>query len=162
MRLFTLILGVFAGTINAQYFYAANASTSGPWAVSKASRDEGVYLFANNTEAASVTFNTSQISPDGNYSVMIYTPRCLQDDTCDQRGTVSIAGNYETKTAAGISTRARIAQTNIYDKYDQIYMGGVNASKGGFSSSVKLSTIPNSIGIVIAQKIRFQLLAAFE
>ena len=157
-----MILGVCAGTTNAQYFYATNASTSGTWTVSKASDSEGVYLFANNTEDASVTFNTSQISPDGNYSVVIYTPGCLNDDTCDQRGTVSIVGNYATKTAAGFSTSTLIAQTNEFDKYDQIYVGGVNASKDGFSSSVKLSSIPNSIGIVVAQKIGFQLLAAFE
>lgn len=162
MRLFTVILGVCAGTTNAQYFYATNASTSGTWAVSKASDSEGVYLFANNTEDASLTFNTSQISPDGNYSVVIYTPGCLNDDTCDQRGTVSIVGNYATKSAAGFSTSTLIAQTNQFDKYDQIYVGGVNATKDGFSSSVKLSSIPNSIGIVVAQKIRFQLLATFE
>ncbi len=162
MRSFTLILGVCVATTKAQYFYAANATTSGKWTTLKGSSIEGVYLFANNSGDASLTFDTSQISQDGNYSVLLYTPGCEQDDSCHQRGTVSIVGNYATKTAAGSSAATRIAQTNGFDKYDEIYMGGVNASKDGFSSSVKLSSIPDSNGSVVAQKIRFELVAAFE
>ena len=163
MRLITVTLSVCAATTKAQAFYAANASTSGTWTISKASDSEGVYLFANSTEDASVTFDTSQIRQDGNYSAIMYTPGYFQDDTRSQRGTVSIEGNYVSKTfAAGISTSTRIPQTNNYDKYDQIYMGGVNTSKDGFSSSVKLSSVPKFEGVVVAQKIRFELLATFE
>lgn len=163
MRLSTVILGFYAAaTTSAQFFYAANASASGAWTNSNKSAEEGVYLISKNGEDASVTFDTSQISEDGNYSVILYTPGCQQDDTCDQRGTISVEGHYATKPAPGVPTATLIAQTNNFDKYDEIYSGGVNASNGDFRSSVKLSSASNSTGIIVAQKIRFVLRAVFR
>ncbi|KAL8828220.1 MAG: hypothetical protein Q9191_002710, partial [Dirinaria sp. TL-2023a] len=158
----SLIIASYAALAQAQYFYAANATTSGTWKPHTSSQEDGVYLIANNSGGdISVTFDTSQISPDGNYSVTLYTPGCIQDDTCDQRGFVRVVGNYTTKTAPGASTATKIAQTNNFDKYDQIYFGAVNASKDGFSSAVRLSPVPGSVGVTVAQKIRFELVSTF-
>ena len=162
----------------AQYFYATDApsaSKTGPWAVQPSFESFSGYLAANITGGndnndngnISITFDTSPITQNGNYSVNIYTPGCLQEDNCNQRGTVSIVGQYVSETASGggasgaAATATSIAQTNDYDKYDQIYMGGVNASEGGFKTNVKLEAVPGQGTVVVAQAIRFELLEAF-
>ena len=82
-------------------------------------------------------------------------PFCLPEEHF-----VGVEGYYATKTDdERFPTSTEVAQTNNYDKYDQIYMGGVNASQGDFSSSVKLSG--SGGGLVVAQKIRFVLVRGF-
>ena len=163
MRLLATIIIIFHPSLAiAQYFYATDvASKAGPWKVQPSAQSFSGFLAANYTSDGdvSVTFDTSPIDHDGNYSVSMYTPGCIQTGDCNRRGTVSIVGNY---TSDGASASTRIAQTNSFDKYDQIYHGGVNASGGGFKSSVKLASIPGPGGVVVAQAIRFQLLAAYQ
>ncbi|KAL9043724.1 MAG: hypothetical protein Q9214_003097 [Letrouitia sp. 1 TL-2023] len=166
MRLLATIIIVFYPSLTiAQYFYATDAaSKAGPWKVQPSADSFSEFLAANYTSDGdvSVTFDTSPIDRDGNYSVLVYTPGCVQTGDCDRRGTVSIVGHYASKTVDGVSASTRMAQTNSYDKYDVIYQGGVNASGGAFKSSVKLASIPGSGGVIVAQAIKFDLLEAFE
>ena len=166
MRLLTTIIIIFYPSLTtAQYFYATDAANkTGPWKVQPSAHSFSEFLAANYTSDndVSVTFDTSPINQDGNYSVSVYTPGCVQTGDCDRRGTVSIVGDYTSKTVDGMSASTRVAQTNSFDKYDQIYHGAVNASGGGFKSSVKLASIPGSSGVIVAQAIRFQLVRAFQ
>lgn len=113
-------------------------------------------------------FNPSQISPStsvvftpnlqqsGNYSITVYTPGCLQDNTCSVRGQVNITG---TMTSNGQPVSTALYQTNKYDKYDQVYYGYVDTS-GGFKPSVTLTPLAgqNVPLTVVAQRVRFELI----
>ena len=104
--------------------------------------------------AASVVFMPS-LSESGNYSIMLYTPGCLPDDSCDSRGPVNVTGTL-TSDGAGISTA--VFQSNNFDKFDQIYYGYVDATSDSFAPSVTLSPIAgNRPQTVVAQRVRFDL-----
>ena len=144
--------------------FAANASVTGPWTVTPSGQSYSRYLSADfaggntNAQDVSVVFQPD-IKQQGNYSVMLFTPGCLQDSSCDKRGTVNVTGNFATSTGPGPALQTQIFQTNNYDKYDEIYRGPVDLNSGGFRSSVTLtplSTQKNSIRIV-AQRVQFSL-----
>lgn len=122
------------------------------------------YLAANysrtsaNVGNVSIVFDTF-ITGNGNYSVLMYTPGCIQDDTCEQRGAVNatvypiipgtpLINNFNT------SSSSMIFQTNNYDKIDTLYLGPFNASSNSFKPAVALAPIPGSGEIVVAQMIR--------
>ena len=111
-----------------------------------------------NSNNVSVTF-LPDIKQQGNYSVTIYTPGCLQDNSCDKRGIVNVTGNYATATGPSNSLSTQIYQTNNYDKYDEIYRGPVDVNSGGFRPSVTLTTLSgqqDSI-MLVAQRVQFSL-----
>ncbi|KAI9669416.1 MAG: hypothetical protein M1831_000452 [Alyxoria varia] len=108
----------------------------------------------------SVVFRPN-IQQSGNYSVTVFTPGCISDNTCDTRGSVNITGTMtspsSTKPAPPISSE--LSQTNNYDKYDQVYNGYVQAGTGSFRPSI---TITPSLGQngpvnIVAQRVRFEL-----
>ena len=86
---------------------------------------------------------------------MIYTPGCLQDNSCDRRGIANVTGIF---TAGGALIQPpAIYQTNNFDKYDQIYTGPVDANSQDFRPTVTLtpsSDQKNPITLV-AQRVRF-------
>ena len=137
---------------------------TGPWRVTPSGRSYSRYLSADlsdgesNSQAVSVVFQPD-IKQQGNYSVTIYTPGCLEDNSCDRRGIVNVTGTYATSTTPGIPLQTQIYQTNNYDKYDEIYRGPVDLSSGGFRPSVTLTpllTQTESITLV-AQRVQFSL-----
>ena len=109
--------------------------------------------------SASVVFKPD-IKQSGNYSVTIYTPGCAQDNSCASRGRVSITGEMATGTSATPPIQSDIFQTNLYDKYDLIYNGHVDAASGSFRPTVTLTPSPGQAGNLnfVAQRVRFQLL----
>ena len=108
------------------------------------------------TDAAEVVFQPD-IKQAGNYTVTMYTPGCLQDDSCDTRGIVNVTGSYATSTHARVPSQTQIYQSNNYDKYDQIYSGPVDASSGSFRPSVTLRPASGQSDIkLVAQRVRFQ------
>ena len=117
------------------------------------------YLSAYFTEDSqkdnvSVVFMPS-LAESGNYSITIYTPGCVEDETCDTRGVVNMTGTMTQENQA-ISTT--IYQTNDYDKFDQIYYGYVDVSDPAFAPSVTLAPVAGQIPqTVVAQRIRFEL-----
>jgi hypothetical protein len=119
------------------------------------------YLSATLTSESQLDDNPSVVfTPDiqqsGNYSILVYTPGCLLDDTCATRGTVAFTG---TMTSEGAPSTTTITQTNDYDKFDQVYYGFVDVDSASFSPSVTLTPIAGQPlpQTIVAQRVRFDL-----
>ena len=143
---------------NAQF--ASNATTTGSWSVMPAGTSVSDYLSTSmgvdTLDTLSVVFQPD-IKQAGNYSVTVYTPGCEQDGTCGARGIVNITATLLSTGGQAIS--AQIYQTNNFDKYDQIYLGKVDAASTSFRPSVTLTPVgaaggPNNRNVV-ASRVRF-------
>ncbi|KAK7202577.1 cortical protein marker for cell polarity-domain-containing protein [Myxozyma melibiosi] len=125
------------------------------------SYDSSAYL-TTTVSADNLTDAVVKFYPDihvsGNYTVMMYTPGCTEDDTCDSRGTVDVTihpkdnGNNKTST---------LYQTNSYEKYDVIYEGFVDSVSDSFQPYVVLKpTVGQSGNItIVAEKVEFVLIS---
>jgi Cortical protein marker for cell polarity len=145
---------------------ASSATTTGPWSTSPSLQSVSEYLSATlagptiDPNAASVVF-FPDIKQSGNYSVNMYTPGCIQDNTCSSRGQINITvTNANGPKNAGFQTT--IFQTNNFDKYDQIYFGYIEASSSSFRPSVTLSPSSGQSGnlTIVAQRVGFSLIAS--
>ncbi|KAF2436411.1 hypothetical protein EJ08DRAFT_578792 [Tothia fuscella] len=141
----------------------ALAIANGPWTNLTSPTSTSGYLTATlngnvSPEAASVVFQPN-IRQSGNYSVTVYTPGCVQDGTCATRGRVNITGTVTTGNGQRTPFSTEIYQTNFNDKYDQIFIGNVDASGSSFRPSVTLSPSSGQTGplTVVAQRVRFQI-----
>ncbi|KAI9784157.1 MAG: hypothetical protein M1839_002662 [Geoglossum umbratile] len=137
----------------------SKTTATGPWVNSSNSQ----YLVAKfdstaTDRNASVVF-MPDIKQSGNYSVTIFTPGCIQDGSCQQRGKVNITGNMASTTRTATPLQTEIYQTNNFDKYDPIFYGYVDASSGSFRPSVTLTPSAGQSGslTVVAYKVRFEL-----
>ncbi|ESZ99572.1 hypothetical protein SBOR_0045 [Sclerotinia borealis F-4128] len=149
---------------------ASNASNTGPWTVSPSFQSIAEYLTgkftADTASSASVVFYPN-IRESGNYTVKMYTPGCIQDNTCSSRGSVVVNGTVASGTTSATTTATfgspiTLFQSNDYDKYDQIYSGYIQAASGSFRPSVTLTPsgqIPgNSENFtIVAQRVGFIL-----
>ncbi len=145
--------------------FGSNSTATGPWTVSPSvDSTNSEYLTARligpnvSTDGVSVIFEPD-IKQKGNYTVTIFTPGCVPDNSCDLRGIVNVTGNYATASAPGLPLQTQIYQTNDYDKYDQIYQGPVDVNSDGFRPTVTLAPLAgqkNNITIV-AQRVQFNL-----
>ncbi|KAI9695994.1 MAG: hypothetical protein M1820_008335 [Bogoriella megaspora] len=146
----------------------ANSSSTGPWTQAPSGTSTSGYLTALlqgtpiNPESAAVTF-FPDIKQSGNYSVTVYTPGCIGDNTCNTRGQVNLTGlmgqgQGTANAPSPISTT--LFQTNNFDKYDQVYYGFIDADSGSFRPSITLTPSANQNGplTVVAQRVRFELL----
>lgn len=141
--------------------YGSNATSTGPWTVTPSLQSNSEYLTANlvgpgvSTNGVSVTFEPD-IRQKGNYSVTLFTPGCMQDNTCGTRGIVNVTGIY---SISGVSTSTNIYQTNNYDKYDIIYQGPVDANSDSFRPTVTLAALSGQKDGVtlVAQRVQFNL-----
>jgi Cortical protein marker for cell polarity len=138
--------------------YPSNSSTTGTWFPSPPGHNGSPYLVANNngTNRPSITFEPN-IKQSGNYSILVYTPGCIQDNACNTRGIVNVTASLTSTGGRPLSTQ--IFQTNNYDKFDQIYLGSVDASTGSFRPRVTLTPISDQ-GTVVASRVRFDLIAS--
>ncbi|KAF2707617.1 hypothetical protein K504DRAFT_39689 [Pleomassaria siparia CBS 279.74] len=142
----------------------ASSTPTGPWVETPSGQSNSRYLTATlsgdniNPNSASVVFQPD-IKQSGNYSVTIYTPGCVGDDTCSTRGRVNVTGSM-TKSGPGLAG-VEIFQTNNFDKYDPVFDGYVDATDG-FRPSVTLTPSAGQNGplTVVAQRVRFTLLSA--
>lgn len=136
---------------------------TGPWQTTPSGQSLNAYLSADvgagQTTGASVVFQPD-IKQAGNYSVTVYTPGCLQDETCASRGIVNVTASFATGTHANKPTSTQIYQTNDFEKYDQIYQGYVDVSSGSFRPAVTLSpAVTVGSQTIVASRVRFQLLS---
>ncbi|KAH8815057.1 cortical protein marker for cell polarity-domain-containing protein [Xylogone sp. PMI_703] len=143
---------------------ASRSTATGPWKISPSLQSQSEFLTAklsNSSESASVVF-FPDIRQSGNYSVNIYTPGCIQDNTCSSRGQVNITGIMASDpTNSGFQTQ--IFQTNNFDKYDQIYFGYIEAASSSFRPSVQLSPVSGQSlnGMtVVAHRVGFTLISS--
>ncbi|KAF0276026.1 hypothetical protein FOG50_03110 [Hanseniaspora uvarum] len=72
--------------------------------------------------STSVIFSP-QINVIGEYSLELYTPGCLSDNTCSARGIVNVTLTYENENGETQLKSQLIYQDNNEEKYDTIYSG---------------------------------------
>lgn len=144
--------------------FASTATTTGSWTASPSYSSNSQYLTAQlsapiTNTSASVIF-TPDIREAGHYSVNLYTPGCFQDSTCSTRGQVFISGRMTAEGDNG-TFNASLYQTNNYDKYDQLYIGPVDASSTSFRPQITMTPLPGQSlqnMVMVAQKVGFQLI----
>jgi hypothetical protein len=143
------------------------ASTrTGPWTVTPSHQSNSEYLTAQlpegpvSEETTNIVFQPN-IKQTGNYSITIFTPGCIGDGTCATRGRVTVTAQLSsgsgTTPAEPVTTE--IWQTNNFDKYDEIYVGRIEAISGSFRPSITLAPAAGQNGplTVVAQKVRSNL-----
>ncbi|KAJ4287260.1 hypothetical protein N0V90_012658 [Kalmusia sp. IMI 367209] len=109
-----------------------SATATGNWQSTPSHESNSRYLTA--------TLDTSNYSPNstfvvfqpdipqsGNYTIKMYTPGCQGDGTCATRGSVNVTGFMAAGTGPSSVT---LAQTNDFDKYDEIFSGRVDVTNG--------------------------------
>lgn len=135
----------------------SEATATGPWIEVPSKQSYADYLAINTT---STTMNSTSIvfQPDirerGNYTIVVYTPGCMQDSSCDIRGLVNVTGTLSSDGRTSVSTL--ISQTNSYEKYDQIYQGPIDPASSTFRPSITIlpsKQKPNQL--IVASRIRF-------
>ncbi len=144
--------------------FPSRATAPGPWTVTPSGLSTSQYLTADLTSSlispdkVSVVFEPN-IKQSGNYSVTVFTPGCLQDNSCDVRGIANITGIFATGTQPNRAVQTEIYQTNNFDKYDEIYYGHVDANSDAFRPKVTLTSLSNqeSGRLLVAQRVRFAL-----
>ncbi|KAF3906348.1 hypothetical protein ABW20_dc0104063 [Dactylellina cionopaga] len=105
---------------------------------------------------ASVTFRPD-IRISGNYQVLVYTPGCRQDETCFERGRVTVSGTFSSNETR--KPEESFYQTNEFDKYDVFFTGYVEANSEAHTVEVTLRPDSGQEATlnVVASKIRFIL-----
>lgn len=111
----------------------------------------------------SVVF-TPNIEQSGNYSINMWTPGCLADNTCATRGQVNITANLGSPTGTSSAPyTTTIYQTNGNLKFDQIYFGYVDVADG-FRPSITLTPSSGQAGplTIVAESLGLNLTSAFN
>ncbi|KAI1948688.1 hypothetical protein LOZ12_005480 [Ophidiomyces ophidiicola] len=141
--------------------FASSSTNTGSWTVIP-DRQSSDFLSAQVDSLTSASTSVSMfpdIKQSGNYSVTIFTPGCIKDGTCATRGIVNVTGNFFAQSDSPVQTF--IHQTNNFDKYDQIYLGRVDAGNGNFRPRVTVSAQTGQGTInVVASRVRFQLISS--
>ncbi|KFZ10761.1 hypothetical protein V502_07950 [Pseudogymnoascus sp. VKM F-4520 (FW-2644)] len=143
---------------------ASKATVAGPWEVTPSRQSLSNYLTLKidgskaSSDSESVVF-FPHIKESGNYSVNIYTPGCIQDDSCASRGQVRVTGTMSAGSTEP-AFQTDVFQTNNFDKYDQIYIGFIDAGSDAFRPSIKLAPSSGQSGQVtaVANRVGFTLL----
>ena len=135
--------------------HPSRSSTEGDWQLDAAG---GRYLTADasGSNSPSVALQPN-IRESGNYSVLLYTPGCLQDDSCSTRGRLNVTASWTDNSSESSSTI--VYQTNNYDKFDRVYMGPVDASSDTYRPSVTLAPVSDQ-STVVAWRLQFDLLSS--
>ncbi|KAK3330808.1 cortical protein marker for cell polarity-domain-containing protein [Apodospora peruviana] len=163
--IFTYAVDTFNEPTCAGLPFASTATKTGPWTVSPSHSSTSQYLTAElsspiTNSSASIVF-TPDIRESGHYSVNLYTPGCLQDDTCTTRGQVLITAQMTADPTKNEFTEKTLFQTNNFDKYDQIYFGRIDASSGSFRPQVTMTPLAGqslSTMTFVAQRVGFTLI----
>jgi hypothetical protein len=163
--IFTYAINSFNEPTCANIKSASKSTTTGPWitiaATNNQTQSDYLSVVLNGTtidpSSASIVFYPD-IKQSGNYSVNMYTPGCLQDNTCSTRGRINITMATSNNTA-NANFQTEIYQTNNFAKYDQIYFGYVDAASDSFRPSITISPSSgqSSSLTMVAHRIGFTL-----
>ncbi|KAF2118571.1 cortical protein marker for cell polarity-domain-containing protein [Lophiotrema nucula] len=145
----------------------ATSSPTGPWVVTPSGQSQSQYLTARLTGDTLDPNSTFVVfSPDvpqsGNYSVQMFTPGCQGDGTCGTRGIVNITGSMAKSSSASKPISTTLYQTNLFDKYDTIFEGYIDATDG-FRPQITLAPAANQGRdplTIVAQRAKFILKSA--
>lgn len=115
------------------------------------------YLWAsvntNGGNLPSVVFKPD-VKVSGKYAVTVYTPGCNEDNSCANRGQVEMKGVFTSDQEDPISFST--FQTNDFEKYDQIYVGHVDANGENFRTHVSVAPTAKQGTIdVVASRVQF-------
>ncbi|KAK3497731.1 cortical protein marker for cell polarity-domain-containing protein [Neurospora hispaniola] len=145
--------------------FKSSSTATGPWQVTPSHQSTAEYLTAQISAPITDTSAKIVFSPDiresGFYSVNLYTPGCLQDDTCSSRGQVHLSGQMTADPTKSGPVDQTLYQTNNFDKYDQIYNGMVDASSSSFRPQITLTPVAGqdlASLTLVAQSIAFTLI----
>lgn len=125
--------------------FASTATATGPWSISPSLSSTSQYLTADlsapiTEDSASIVFSPD-ITESGQYSVNLYTPGCIQDNSCSSRGRFVISGQMTADPTRSTPIKETLFQTNNFDKYDQIYFGQIDASSGSFRPTITMTPL---------------------
>lgn len=138
--------------------YPSKSTRTGSWTVEDAGYLSASVTDSNDTSTSVVFY--PDIKESGNYTILVYTPGCVQDDSCSSRGMANVTATVATGTDASQPSPTTIYQTNNYDKYDTLFSGYVDGSSDSFRPSVTLRPISGQGDItLVASKVRFELLS---
>ena len=135
----------------------SSVSTTGNWYTVPSRSSVADYL---TTVVGPTSINSSKIvfepniNESGNYTVLVYTPGCMQDSSCSARAMVNVSGTLTTDAEQSFSTQ--VFQTNNFDKYDQVFQGHIDAATGSFRPQVTISASglqPDQL--IVASRIQF-------
>lgn len=138
------------------------ATATGPWYSTPSRGSVSDYLSAvvgpTTVDSTSIVFQPD-VQRSGNYSIIIYTPGCIQDSSCSARAVVNING---TLTAGGDQTfTSTVFQTNDFDKYDQVYQGFVDATSSSFRPSITLTPSGQQQDqLIVASRVKFGFISS--
>lgn len=168
-RMFTYAISDFNEPTCSNTTTPSNATSTGPWVVTPSGQSNSQYLSAEipspvEADSATVTFYPD-IKEAGEYAINLYTPGCLQDNTCQRRGQFTVTG---TLTEGGESQnlipngQTSLYQSNNFEKYDQLMQTTVDASSDTFRPSVTLAplagqSVPEGNLLLVAQRVEFKL-----
>lgn len=144
--------------------FPSKATRTGPWKQTPSGHSLSGYMSADvsgkNAGDVSVVLEPD-VKQAGNYSVLLYTPGCLQDDDCDKRGIVDVSTVVSKSSDAAEPIQTSLYQTNYYEKYDTLFTGHVDASSGSFRPRVTLTPASGQGDItVVASRVRFEMHSA--
>ncbi|KAK4240348.1 cortical protein marker for cell polarity-domain-containing protein [Achaetomium macrosporum] len=145
--------------------FPSTATATGPWTVTPSYSSTAEYLTAQLTApitntSASIVF-TPDIRESGHYSVNLYTPGCLQDNTCATRGQIKLTGQMTADPTKSEPIDVSLYQSNNFDKYDQIYFGLIDASSSSFRPQVTMTPLAGQSltqMTFVAQRVSFTLI----
>lgn len=105
----------------------SRAETRGDWSASS----NGQYITSDVDISGGIPDNVGvtfypNITYAGEYSILMYTPGCAQDDSCSQRGIANVSVYDDTTDE--IFESSLIYQTNEEEKYDLVFYGHLNAT----------------------------------
>ncbi|KAI5954476.1 hypothetical protein KGF54_002251 [Candida jiufengensis] len=92
------------------------------------------YLVTYDTNAKIVLY--PNISYSGDYSIIMTTPGCSQDNSCQQRGIVNVT---LTDIDENILSSKLIYQNNENAKFDYLFYGHLNSSSQGHNNKIEVS-----------------------
>lgn len=135
----------------------SSVTTTGPWYTTPSGDSYADYLSA---VVGPTTIDTTEVvfQPDinerGNYTIVVYTPGCVQDNSCNARGSVSVTGNMTADGKNPLSVE--LSQNNNYEKYEQVYQGPVDATAGSFRPAVTIRASGRRTDqLIVASRVRF-------
>jgi hypothetical protein len=125
-EIFAYAVDAFNEPTCASIKYPSKATRTGSWSTTEPGQSSSKYLTAHVTDSTadgtSVVFEPD-VKQSGNYSILLYTPGCVQDGTCGSRGIVNVTATVTTDSDEPIQTV--IHQTNLNEKYDTMSMPAV-------------------------------------
>ncbi|KAL4888369.1 cortical protein marker for cell polarity-domain-containing protein [Aspergillus ambiguus] len=141
--------------------YPSKSTHTGSWTTTDTDESQSQYLTAQVTDSTaadtSVVFKPD-VKRSGKYSLLVYTPGCSQDGSCSSRGVVNVTATVSSDSDPVVT---QIYQTNLYEKYDTIYTGHVDASDDSFRPSVTVTPVAGQGDItVVASRVKFNLIHA--